>query len=515
MIDIQFQGRIVMIDIKNLTIALKIDGRILLEGFNFTLHEGDKAVIIGEEGNGKSTLLRLLYDERMIERYCEYTGQIIRGNIKIGYLEQETPTEWNRWPVCDLFREIDSQSLYETAAKLRLAPSLFESEQKIATLSGGEKVKLRLAKLLQEHPDVLLLDEPTNDLDIKTLTWLEEFIAASTLPILYISHDETLIERTANTVIHIEQRKRKTQPVYTVARMGYAEYVESRNRALLKQEQVSRKQHAEYESQMQRWQQIYNKVEHQQNIITRADPGGGRLLKKKIKALKSQERRIQKSAQDFAEIPDVEEAINFSFINPAELPNGKRVLDFEMPALAVNGRLLAQNVRLSITGPEHVAITGDNGTGKSTLIRELYMVLSERRDLRVGYMPQNYTDTMDDLLTPVDFLAQSGEKGERTKAYTFLGSMKYTAEEMTRPIKTLSGGQKAKLMLLSLIFGGYSVLLLDEPTRNLSPLSNPIVREAFAACRCAMISVTHDRKFIEQVCTTVYELRSDGLVRLS
>jgi ATPase subunit of ABC transporter with duplicated ATPase domains len=126
-------------------------------------------------------------------------------------------------------------------------------------------------------------------------------------------------------------------------------------------------------------------------------------------------------------------------------------------------------------------------------------------------MPQNYLELLDYAQTPVGFLSPSGNKEDRTKAYTFLGSMRYTPEEMNSRIGELSGGQKAKLIILSLILNGFDVLLLDEPTRNFSPLSNPVIRGALSAYGGTLLSVTHDRKFLSEVCTAVYELKSDGL----
>jgi len=132
-----------------------------------------------------------------------------------------------------------------------------------------------------------------------------------------------------------------------------------------------------------------------------------------------------------------------------------------------------------------VAILGENGRGKTTLLRLIWEELRLRRDIRAGYMPQNYGDVLDDRQTPVDCLAPFGDKERRTKACTLLGSLKFTPDEMRRPIAALSGGQKAKLLLAGLLLDGCDVLVLDEPTRNLSPLSCPVIREALSAA-CAL-----------------------------
>lgn len=137
--------------------------------------------------------------------------------------------------------------------------------------------------------------------------------------------------------------------------------------------------------------------------------------------------------------------------------------------------------------------------------------LKAREDLRVDYMPQNYEDQLDLSMTPVDFLDSTGEKSERTKIRTYLGSLKYTADEMDHPIRELSGGQKAKVLLLKMSLGNANVLILDEPTRNFSPLSGPVIRKMLREFPGAIISISHDRKYIGEVCGKEYLLEKDGL----
>ncbi len=507
-----------MLDIKNVTISKKEDNRLLVSDFNFILNQGDKAVIIGEEGNGKSTLLKFIYNKLMLDGYCDYSGQIL-GNNKLGYLEQEMEDKWLNSTVEEFLNEVDIYSCSDPSIwTMNLDASIFNSRQLMKTLSGGEKVKLRLIKLLAEEPDILLLDEPTNDLDISTLEWLEDFINHSKCPILYVSHDEAMIENTANVIIHLEQVKRKTEPRYTIAYMDYREYVDKRLSGLQKQETVARKQREDYKNKMQRWQQIYNKVDNRQDTISRGDPAGGRLLKKKMKNLLSQEKRIEKQAEEFLEIPDVEEAILFDFPEGIRIPNGKKVLEYSVDALKIRNdeeeKILVENIFLRVTGPEHIAIIGENGIGKTTFLHGVAEELLGRTDIRAGYMPQNYEELLDYNSFPIDFLVTSGQKEDITKAFTFMGGMKFTREEMEHKIGQLSGGQKAKLILLKLILDGCNVLILDEPTRNLSPLSNPVIRGVLSHYGGAIISITHDRKYIEEVATTVYELTVNGLRKI-
>ena len=501
------------LEIQHLTLTLRESGRVLLKDFSLTLFPGDRAVIIGEEGNGKSTLLRAIAAPESLDGYCEMTGSIRREELRIGYLEQELPSDLYAQSAASFFAGTDIyQALTPRLWELDFDPALLESGQAMGSLSGGEKVKLRLLRLLAAQPDVLLLDEPTNDLDMEALEWLEAFLNALEVPVLYVSHDETLIERTANLIVHLEQVRKKTVPRHTVERSGYGEYVRRRLAGLEKQEQVARKQRADYHRKMERYQQIYNRVEHEQNVISRQDPGGGRLLKKKMKAVQAMGRRFEREKEDFLDIPDTEDAIDFFFPESVRLPRGKRVVEAYLPRLEAGGRLLAQDIRLNVCGGEHVAIIGKNGRGKTTLLRQLWEQLQERQDLLAGWMPQNYEEELEPGQTPIGLLAPSGKKEDVTRAFTGLGSLKFTREEMRQPIGTLSGGQKAKLLLLRLLLTGRNVLLLDEPTRNLSPLSNPVIRRSLAAYGGTILSVTHDRKFIREVCTTVYELTENGLI---
>lgn len=509
-----------MLQIKNLSISVKRNFRELVNEFHFVLNPGDRAVFIGEEGCGKSTLLKLIYDEGLVADYVDWSGEIDRSGVRMSYLAQELPDSEKRLGVYDyLSRGTDAAQdaafLSSAAARFQLPLELLYSDRAVGTLSGGEKVKLQLVRILLEEPDVLLLDEPTNDIDLETIKRLETFILACGMPVLYVSHDEELIEKTANVIIHIEQVRKKSMPRYTIARMGYREYVERRSDAFRHQEQVARKERAEYRAQQERWQQIYNRVDHEQRVISRANPSGGRLLKKKMKTVKAQQRRFERDAEDMTELPDTEEAIFFDFTAGAAIPRGKRVLDFSLPELRAGGRLLARDVRLEVYGPERIGIIGANGAGKTTLLRLIAEELLPRRDMTVGYMPQDYTDRLDLAGTPMAFVSSGHTKEETTRALTYLGSMRYTHEEMLGRISELSGGQKAKLFFLDLEISGCNVLLLDEPTRNFSPLSNPVIRSSLQRFGGAIISISHDRKYLREVCTRLYELKPDGLWEVS
>ncbi len=509
-----------MLQIQGLSISMRKDLRELVRDLTFSVNPGDKIAVIGEEGNGKSTLLKLIYQEELVEGYADWSGVIQKDGMILGYLAQELPPEdkeKNVYEFCceeSAFLDSTPKELADAGAQLGFSTELFYSDRKMGTLSGGEKVKLRIALLSLRRPDCYLLDEPSNDLDLETLEWLEGFIKGCPQPVLYISHDEVLLENTANVILHMEQLRRKTLPRWTVARMGYRQYVEERLQKFSHQEQVARKEREEDKKRQEKLRRIEQKVQHGLDTISRGDPGGARLLKKKMKSVKSMEHRFDRERKDMTELPDTEEAILAGFGEDTELPKGKTVLDFSLEKLTAGEekKVLAENIRLSLRGPEHVCVVGKNGMGKTTLMRRVAEELLPRKDIRAFYMPQDYGETVDESLTPVEFLARFWEKQELTRVKTYLGSMKYTPEECGHSIGELSGGQRAKLFFLKMILDGYNVLLLDEPTRNFSPLSGPVIRGILRDFEGCIFSVSHDRKYIGEVCGTLYELTEEGLI---
>lgn len=506
-----------MLQIKHVTLTYKKDLRELVSELSFVLNNGDKAALIGEEGNGKSTLLKWIYDRELVESYIDSSGEVIVNDCIPGYLPQELSPEEKGKSIyeflCEepVFWECPPGELAQLAARLRLPASLLYDEQKMDTLSGGEKVKISMLRLLCRKPDVLLLDEPSNDIDIRTLQWLEQLILEWSGPVLFISHDETLLEHTANRIIHLEQIRKRHQSRHTVANTDYRTYVEERTGGLRKQEQLARKERSDYKKQQEKLRRIEQTVAHQQNTITRQDPHGARLLKKKMHTVKAMERRFEKDHESMTEMPDVEEAIFMKFQQMSPLPHGKTVLDLTLPQLCVGERLLVQDIRLRVVGSEKICLIGDNGVGKTTLLKKIAEQLRARTDIKAAYMPQNYDDLLlsgtSGEMTPAEFLTQTGTKDEITQIRTFLGSLKYTADEMSHSVRELSGGQKAKLLLLKICMSDANVLILDEPTRNFSPLSNPVIRTMLKGYKGAIISASHDRKYIEEVCDRVYELR--------
>ena len=513
-----------MLQIKNLTITHQKDLRVLLEDFNLTLNAGDKAVIIGEEGNGKSTLLKWIYDPALTENYAECRGERIFSGEVPGYLPQELPasdrekTLYEYFAEARLFYDTSPRELADMASDFRVPAEFFYSDQKMESLSGGEKVKAQLMRLLIDKPSALLLDEPSNDIDIATLELLEKLILEWKGIVLFISHDETLIERTANTIIHLEQIFRKTKSRYTVVKDQYDHYIKTRAENFDRQEQQAVNDRKEKKRRDEKYARIYNSVDQAlTNISKGARDAVAKNLKDKMHTVKAMGKRFEKEDENMTQMPEQEEAIFFKLGDKnAQMPAGKTVVEYTLEELQApdRSRVLARDIFLRVRGPEKICILGTNGAGKTTLLKEIAQDLLTRSDLRAQYMPQNYEDLLDPDLTPVEFLDATGDKAVRTRIRTFLGSLKYTYEEMDHPIRELSGGQKAKVLLLKMSLSGANVLILDEPTRNFSPLSGPVIRKMIASFPGAVISISHDRKYIREVCTKTYRLTPEGLTEI-
>ena len=515
-----------MLQIKDLTIMHRKDLRVILDKFSVVLNDGDKAVIIGEEGNGKSTLMKWIYDPDLAEEYTECVGERITGSEVLGYLPQELPADdkqktlYEYFSGAQLFFDKTPKELSEMAGEFKVPADFFYSDQKMVSLSGGEKVKAQLMRLLMDAPTVLLLDEPSNDIDIETLELLEKLINNWKHIVLFISHDETLIENTANMVIHIEQIMRKTKSRYTIVRDSYKNYLKRRADSFDKQEQQALNDRREKKLREEKYNKILQKVNHAQYTINGAGKDLGdkmqaaRNLKDKMHTVKAIGRRFEKMDENMTEMPEQEEAIFFKLGNAdSKVPAGKTVIEYSLDTLTTpdGEKVLAKDIFLRVRGAEKICIVGTNGVGKTTLLKLMAEELLARKDIRAQYMPQNYEELLDLDMTPVEFLDDTGDKAVRTRIRTYLGSLKYTADEMDHPIRELSGGQKAKVLLLKMSLSDANVLILDEPTRNFSPLSGPVIREMIAAFPGAVISISHDRKYISEVCTKVYTLTENGL----
>ncbi len=495
-----------MLLIKNLTIK-NAKGTLLLDHFSLTLNSHDKLAVIGEEGNGKSTLLKAIYDPSFIDGYTSVSGDVQKDHLRLGLMTQKLDASWSMATACDycLKENADDEIEFEKynelqefeklCVQLRLNPSMLASDQLIGTMSGGEKVKLQLLKLISKKHDVLLLDEPTNDLDLDTLEWLEQFMLAYEGALMFVSHDETLLSKVANRILLLEQVNKKTKVRHQIYNVGYDQFVKEHEASLTRSVQLANKEKEEYEKKQAKLMRMMNAVHDAQRNCSRQDPFHAAILKRKMSSIKSMEKRLDKTG--YTKLDSVEEAIDVAF-ESFDWYAQKVILDDEF-TVRIENRMLIRPFHLRVSGKDKLVIVGANGCGKTTLLNQIIDKLRTRSDLKLGIMPQNYAQEMDFLCTPVEFLAPNMDQQSVTRARELLGRMKFTRDEMIVEIGSLSEGQKAKLYLLRFILNGCNVLLLDEPTRNLSPMSNPAVRECLIDFDGCILSVSHDRCYIQEV----------------
>lgn len=192
------------------------------------------------------------------------------------------------------------------------------------------------------------------------------------------------------------------------------------------------------------------------------------------------------------------------------------MLHLENFQLNIGGRQLVQNIHFNLNGQEKIGIIGQNGIGKSSFLKIIYQKLRQRADINLGYMPQHYTEVLDESKTPLDFLLENGNREQERLILTHLASLQFTRQEVHHKICELSGGggQKAKLLLLKMVLEQANFLLLDEPSRNSSPTSQPYIRQLFADYPGGLVCVSHDRRFLKEVCQRIYRLTENGLEEL-
>ena len=493
-----------MLHVENFTMTHQQDLKVLIPSLSFDLKPGDKLALIGEEGCGKSSLLNWLRQPDAPLPYVEVTGTCSNSFGRTVWIGQTFPAQDEGLTIeayCFdpvLAEQIDYGYFYQLVSQLGFDPDRLTSQQLMGTLSGGEKLKLQLARTLALEPDCLLLDEPSNDLDLVTLDWLSRTLASLPAAVLFISHDEAFLAQVANRILHIETiHNHKASRVHLV-NLDYETYRSQREAQFQRQGQLARKQQEEQAKQEARHRQMHDKVQHQ--LRQAHDSSLGRLLAKKMRNVKSLGRRLERQAEDMLEIPIQEDAILVKLPCPHPLPASKWLINEPDYVVRLEGRALTQPLTLEWRGQEKIGLVGPNGVGKSTLLKQVRDWLTDRPGIRLGYMPQDYRQVLPQNQTPLDFLQESGSQEEKTKLMTYLGSLRFDPDEMRHPISQLSGGQQAKLLLLKLNLMEVNVLLLDEPSRNFSPLSQAEVRQIFRDFPGAILAVSHDQLFLDQVC---------------
>lgn len=495
----------------------------LIENLNFAQSKGDVLAIIGDEGVGKTCLLKSIVG--ILPSDFTISGKIIAN--KPYYVPQftescylsKTPYEflflkspndtfgdenWNRYTeVASIFDKLNIN-----------LDTFFEDDKILANLSHGELKKLEIVKLILNAPSVILLDEPTNHLDLSTILWLETFIKNFDGTTIIVSHDEQFLENVSTNILFL-QRGKTLKPIYRYSGNGYKEFLKKFEdevshskdeiEAFKKEQKKQKRELAEFKEKFAE----KSKKAKPQNAAEK-----GRVNRGEKKALQqiTQKKQDLLNDKDKPEAVELNESIRILVPNECKVSNGKVMLQFETPLLKIKDRVLSKNIKLHIQGPEKVVIIGDNGKGKSTLLNEILTYLKNLNDssVNVGYLPQNYQETLENsTLSPVDILKKHSDAITTIK--TLLGHMNFKRDDMDKSISLLSGGQKCKTLITSLLLQKPNFLFLDEPTNNLYPLSNRAFRQFLIDFPGAALIISHDRMVINEVATKVYKLTNNGL----
>lgn len=520
-----------MISIQNLSV--EFNSTALFSGVNFVINKRDKIALVGKNGAGKSTMLKI------IAGLQEPTGGVVAAqkDITIGYLPQqmvltdertvveEVRTVFGKLDVMkvslarmntELAERTDYESesyaeLIDRISNLSDLVQMEESENGEAELektllglgfvrsdfdrntsefSGGWRMRIELAKLLLMRPDVLLLDEPTNHLDIESIQWLETFLKQKANVVVLVSHDRAFIDNVTNRTLEISCGK-----VYDY-QVNYSKYV------VLHQERIEQQMRA-YENQQKQIQQTEKFIE--------------RFRYKATKSVQVQSRIKQLEKIEEIEVDEVDNSrLNLKF--PPAPRSGDYPVICEGVAKKYGDHTVFSNVDLTIKRGEKVAFVGKNGEGKSTLVKCIMNEipydgnLKIGHNVKIGYFAQNQASLLDGEITVFDTIDQVAVGDIRTKIRDILGAFMFGGEASDKKVKVLSGGEKTRLAMIRLLLEPVNLLILDEPTNHLDMKTKDVLKQAIADFDGTVIVVSHDRDFLDGLVEKVYEF-GGGKVR--
>lgn len=506
--------------------------RVIVQNGSFHIEEREKAALVGVNGAGKSTILKMIMNEEPTD-----SGDIILAKGKtIGYLAQHqdliphgTIYEELRSAKADIIemeqrlRSIEQEliSLSGDALENRLETynrlqSEFEARngyaceseitgvlkglgfteeefsKKTDTLSGGQKTRVALGKLLLTSPDILLLDEPTNHLDLNSIAWLETFLINYQGAVFIVSHDRFFLNRVVSKVVEIENGEIR---MYLGNYQAYSE----------KKQQIRDARLKEYLNQQR-------EIRHQQAVIEKLRSFN---REKSIRRAESREKMLEKMTP--VEKP-MDEPREMHFTLEPSCISGNDVLSVEGLSKRFDSQVLFKDVSFEIKRGEHVAIIGDNGTGKTTLLKILNQV--QKADagsftlgakVQIGYYDQEH-HVLHDNKTIFDEISDDYPTLNNTQIRNTLAAFQFTGDEVFQVISTLSGGEKGRVSLAKLMLSEANFLILDEPTNHLDIASKEILEEALNNYSGTVLYVSHDRYFINQTATRILELVNQTFV---
>ena len=530
-------------------LARAYDALPLFRDVSFVLADGDRVGLVGPNGAGKSTLLRLIAG---LDRPDE--GHVLLGDgDTVGYLAQQTPKpdltlsehlHASAGEVFELHEELhqleadlagghasrselhrygEVQERYTTLdgwgfqalvddVRRHLDIAHIDGGTPLRSLSGGEQARVMLAGVLLGRPTVLLLDEPTNHLDLAGLRWLETYLGAFRGAVMVVSHDRRFLDNTASRVFELDGVSDRLQTYEG----GYTDYRAEKVRRwqrLLEEHRAQERYRKRLEADIARTRQQALGVER-----TASGLGSDRLRRyaKKVAAkAKARERRLRRQMEAAEWIADPTKAPSFTLSLDGVSVAGQRLAALEHVSLHHGPRRVLDGVDLVVRGRDRIAVMGDNGAGKTTLLRLVAGELAPSSGRAepagaAGILPQDHHRMP--LDRPMLDYYRSQVIGYEDDARAFLGHFLFDQEQMHRPLRTLSPGERSRLLIAVLVSSGAELLLLDEPTNHLDFDSLDVVEEALRQFRGTIVAVSHDRAFVENIgCRRRIEIRGGRL----
>ncbi|MFD2601994.1 ABC-F family ATP-binding cassette domain-containing protein [Flavobacterium suzhouense] len=519
-----------MLNIHNLSVSF--GGTYLFEEVTFRLGAGDRVGLVGKNGAGKSTMLKILSGEQ------QYDSGVIatEKEIKIGFLKQDIDFIKGRAVLEEAYQafveikkaeekidkinhQLATRTDYESAEYSQLIEDLSDvthhyeilggynyvgDTEKILlglgfkredfdkatdTFSGGWRMRIELAKLLLQYNDVLLLDEPTNHLDIESIIWLESFLRTYPGVVVIVSHDKMFLDNVTNRTIEISLGK-----AYDFSK-PYSQYLELRQE--LREKQLATQKNQD------------KKIEQTEKLIEkfRAKASKASMAQSLIKKLDKVE-RIEVDEDDNS-------VMNISF--PVSITPGRVVVEAEHVTKKYGEKTILKDISLLVERGSKIAFVGQNGQGKSTLIKAITKDIDYQgtiklgHNVQLGYFAQNQAEYLDGEITLLETMENAATDTNRSKVRDMLGAFLFRGDDVEKKVKVLSGGERNRLALCKLLLQPINVLVMDEPTNHLDIKSKNVLKAALQKFEGTLLLVSHDRDFLQGMSNIVYEFKDQKI----
>ncbi|HRG21556.1 MAG TPA: ABC-F family ATP-binding cassette domain-containing protein [Saprospiraceae bacterium] len=514
-----------MISLNN--IGLHFGDRTLLSGVTFMLNRRERAGLVGKNGAGKSTLFRIISNQQSAD---EGTVEHPK-HFSMGYLKQDLHFDGNNTvmeetkacfsevgiiekEISEITDEMNERTDYESDSYMELVEELtdlnarldllapgkidaqcerilkglgFKEEdfiKKVSQFSGGWQMRIELAKLLLTQPDLLLLDEPTNHLDIESIIWLEEYLGSYPGIVLLISHDKQFLNNVCNRIFELEWGKLSSYAG------NYDKYI--------------------VEKEMQR-EVLASAYVNQQKQIAEKERTISRFMAKATKTSMAQSMQKQLDKIERIEVPEFDtKAFKLKF--PEAARTGRVVLEVKNISKSFGPKLVLKDVNFAVEKGEKIAFVGQNGMGKTTMAKMITAQLMADSgtmnfgsNVALGYYAQNQSELIDVKKTVLEVMEENAPAEQRTNIRNILGSFLFSGDDVEKKVSVLSGGERARLAMACMILRPSNLVIMDEPTNHLDIQSKEVLKQALTDFEGTLIIVSHDREFLQQLCTKVYE----------